>query len=212
MAILPRKISFLRKKKTRKGFSLTELMIVVAIIAILLLVAIWAYRPQLLKGRDVRRKADLNKLEKVFEDYYNDNDCYPETPDQLVPDYLSEFPTDPVTRQPYEFSTEDCDVYRIYAKLEYEQDSAIAEVGCSSGCGPGGGTPGGTCSYNYGVCSSNAELENCALCTLSCQGNICNDLKRECYDCPWWFCKAGCEGMCSNPAYHCVLLDTPGCL
>lgn len=187
MAILPRKITSL--KKARRGITLTEVMVVVTIIAILILIAIWAYRPQLLKGRDARRKTDLNRLEKVFEDYYNDHDCYPETPDQLVPDYLSEFPKDPVTREPYEWSTDDCDVYRIYASLDWKQDPAIAEAGCGSGCGPGGGTAGVSCAYNYGVCSPNTELESCASCTFSCQRESgCNDLRKECWSCPKWYC------------------------
>lgn len=162
MAILRRKVfPFLKEKKTRRGFTLIEVLIVIAIVAMLITIGLWAYRFQLLKGRDARRKADLNKLGKVFEDYYNDYNCYPERPDQLVPDYLSEFPDDPVTREPYEFSTDGCGAYRVYAKLDWEQDPAIAEAGCESGCGPGGGTTGGTCAYNYGVCSSNVELESC---------------------------------------------------
>lgn len=202
MAILPRKITSL--KRENKGFTLTEVLIVVAIILILLLIAIWSYRLQLLKGRDSRRKADLNRLEKVFEDYYSDHDCYPKNINQIVPDYLSEFPKDPVTREPYKWSTEGCDVYRIYAKLDWEEDPAIAEVGCTSGCGPEGGTSRGSCAYNYGVCSPNTELEGCETCPNGCQGDKCNKLRHDKWDCPRWFCSDDCDGMCSNPAYHCT--------
>jgi len=222
MAILPRKITSLKTKK--KGFTLTEVLIVVAIILILLLIAIWAYRLQLLKGRDARRKADLNRLEKVFEDYYNDHDCYPENPGDLIPDYLNEFPKDPVTREPYEWSTDDCDVYRIYAKLDWEQDPAIAEAGCSSGCGPGAGTSGGICNYNYGVCSSNAELESCGLGPNACQGGICskliycNGVTTKCWKCDYTFWDVYCGGSKENPqgfcnpeiygtTYHCEKID-----
>lgn len=212
MAVLPRKITFLKRKN--KGFTLTEVLIVIAIILILLLLAIWSYRLQLLKGKDSRRKADLGILERVFEDYYNDHDCYPERIDQLVPDYLSEFPKDPVTREPYEWSTDDCDVYRIYAKLDWEQDPAIAEAGCGSGCGPGGGIAGGTCTYNYGVCSPNAELESCESCTLNCQREsgcnnlvLCNGVTTDCWECPLRFCDNDkCVEMCQDTDNWCTFV------
>lgn len=212
MAILPRKVASV--KISRKGISLTETMIVVTIIAILILIGIWAYRTQFFKGKDARRKADLNKLEKVFEDYYNDHDCYPETANQLVPDYLSEFPKDPVTRESYEWSTDGCDIYRIYAKLDWEQDPAIAEAGCSSGCGPGGGTSGGICTYNYGVCSSNAELESCESCTLNCQREsgcnnliLCNGTTTRCWECPLRFCDSDeCAEMCKDTDNWCTFV------
>ncbi len=200
MAIFPRKTSSLKRKE---GLSLTEVMVVVVIIAILILVAIWSYRLQLLKGRDSRRKADLNRLEKVFEDYYNDHDCYPERINQLVPDYLSEFLVDPVTQEPYEWSTDGCDVFRIYAKLDNEKDPAIAEVGCGSGCGPGAGTDEGQCIYNYGVCSPNTELENCGWCPNSCQGGICNKLDKAKWDCRQWFCDPYCGGDETEPNGFC---------
>lgn len=205
MAILPRKITSLKRKD--KGFTLTEVLIVIAIILVLLLIALWSHRVQLLKGRDSRRKADIDILERVFEDYYNDHDCYPQNPEDLIPNYLSEFPKDPVTRKPYEFSTEGCDVYRIYARLEWEQDPAIGESGCGAGCGPGGGTEGGSCAYNYGVSSPNAGPEDCESCTNGCQGAVCNVLRKDQWDCPRWFCDTNCEGMCSNPAYHCTRIE-----
>jgi len=220
MAILRRKINSLKKtrkgftfveRKTRSGFTLIEVMIVIAIILILLLIALWSYRTQLNKGRDSRRKADLYTLERVFEDYYNDHDSYPERIDQVVPDYLSEFPKDPVTREFYEWSIEDSGVYRIYAKLDWEQDPVVAEVGCDGGCGPGGGTEGGKCDYNYGVCSPNAELESCGDCPYACQGKDCNRLKfcdgltENCWECPRRFCYKECDPMCSNPANQCTL-------
>jgi prepilin-type N-terminal cleavage/methylation domain-containing protein len=213
MANLCRKINALKKKrkgfffaekKTQSGFTLIEVMIVMAIILVLLLIALWAYQSQLGKGRDSRRKADLNMLEKVFEDYYNDHNCYPERVDQVVPNYLSEFPQDPVTREYYEWTTEDCHAYRIYAKLDWEQDPMIVEVGCGSGCGPGGGLPGSSCDYNYGVCSQNTSLESCGECPNACQGEICNVLNKSDWSCPHWFCDPDCEGNCTNPAYQCT--------
>lgn len=206
--------------KNNRGFTLMELLVVIGILVILAIMILLILNPmtQIRKTHDGKRKADLAKLKTVFEDYYNDHNCYPNDLGELAPDYISQVPTDPSTHDFYEYSRPDCDTYRIYAKLEYEEDLAIAEVGCESGCGPGGGTEGGTCTYNYGACSPNADLENCAPCTYGCQpggGGVCNSLIRcngdttdNCWECPGgWFCDANCEENCSNSAYHCTYIS-----
>jgi len=186
-----------------------ELLVVIGILVILAIMILLVLNPmtQIKKAHDGKRKADLVKFRNALEDYYNDHNCYPNELDELAPDYMSQVPTDPSPSQSYAYSRPDCDTYRIYVSLEYEQDPTIAEAGCESGCGPGGGTEGGICTYNYGACSPNAELESCASCfgINSCQGAECNDLNPESYDCRQWFCDANCGGKCSDPAYHCVL-------
>ncbi|PIP14675.1 hypothetical protein COX47_03920 [Candidatus Roizmanbacteria bacterium CG23_combo_of_CG06-09_8_20_14_all_35_49] len=61
------------------GFTLMELLIVIAIIAILATIAIVLLNPmqQISKAQDGRRKNDLATFQKVLEDYYNDKGCYP---------------------------------------------------------------------------------------------------------------------------------------
>lgn len=160
--------------KDKKGITLTELLIVVMVIAILLVVLLSAFKPwaQQAKARDSRRKTDLHRLKNSLEDYYNDKNCYPTTDeglDNLVPDYLGELPTAPSADEGYLYVSDDCDLYRIYTTLEFTTDPESAEVGCGAGCGPGGGgEPGeGSCDYNYGVCSPGDELEGC---TEKCVG------------------------------------------
>jgi type II secretory pathway pseudopilin PulG len=152
-----------------------------AFLAFMAVAVLLALNPvvQLGKARDARRKSDLSKLKNILEDYYNDKKCYPSSLNDLVPDYLGQLPTDPLTHQNYAYYPTGCDKYRIYVKLDYEKDPAIAEVGCQDGCGPGGGSAGG-CAYNYGVCSSNVKLEKCGEeeCMgtwWACQGKNCND-------------------------------------
>lgn len=141
-------------KKDKRGFTLIEVIIVVVFLAMLAVIVLLTLNPvkQMNKSRDARRKADLQKLKNPLEDYYNDRKCYPSSLNQLVPDYIGVVPTDPATKEPYTYSVTDCNKYRVYARLEYEQDPEIAKVGCQSGCGTGG-------AYNYGVSSSNVGLE-----------------------------------------------------
>lgn len=172
--------------KKEQGISITELLIVVAFLAVMTVFLLVYLNPgaQLGKARDARRKSDLSKLKNVFEDYYNDKKCYPSSLDNLVPDYLGQLPTDPLTRQNYAYYPTGCDKYRIYVKLDYEKDPAITEVGCQDDCGPPG-----NCVYNYGVSSSNVGLEGCG--------------EEECAG-AWW----GCQGI-GSPA--CTAGPPPSC-
>jgi Tfp pilus assembly protein PilE len=153
-------------KKSKFGITITELLIVVTILAILMIVFLAAFKPwtQQAKARDARRKSDLQKLKNPLEDYYNDNNCYPEALPTLVPDYLGEVPKDPDTDEDYSYASDpNCNWYRIYVTLEYTSDEEIVELGCGAGCGPGGdeGTGEDKCTYNYGVCGGGVSLEGC---------------------------------------------------
>ena len=60
------------------GFTLIELMVVVAIIAILMSGGILAFTNAQQNARDARRRADLDAISKAMEQYYqNNNGQYP---------------------------------------------------------------------------------------------------------------------------------------
>ncbi len=64
----------------KRGFSLMELLIVIAIIAILVSVSVVSYSSAQKKGRDARRHTDLKALQNAWEQYYADNNAnYPAT-------------------------------------------------------------------------------------------------------------------------------------
>jgi general secretion pathway protein G len=78
-----------------------ELLIVIAIIASLAVIFLLMARTQISRARDADRKADLNRIKIAFEDYYNDNGCYPPATildncggPELRP-YLDKVPCDP---------------------------------------------------------------------------------------------------------------------
>lgn len=146
-----------------RGVTVIELLVVLAILSIFILVGVWAWKKQLMKSRDARRKVDLKKFQEAIEDYLGDKGCYPDSESNscgasIVPDlgppYLPEPICDPLnnSRSNYLYSIdpgESCKSwYKIYARLENEDDPIIEKVGCGGGCGPGR-------NYNYWVSSSN---------------------------------------------------------
>ena len=123
-----------------------EILIVTAIIGLLVIIAITTIPQQIDKGRDGRRKSDLQKIKIAFENYYSDNDCYPD-PDildncggtELAP-YLATIPCDPKTKTKYLYAPEQSSCahyYRVFANLEVDIDPVIESLGCHTlvGCG-----------------------------------------------------------------------------
>jgi len=65
------------KKKTKKGFTLVELLVVVAIIGILAAIGIVAITGARVRARDAKRVADIKSLQSALELYYTDKASYP---------------------------------------------------------------------------------------------------------------------------------------
>ena len=65
------------KSQISKGFTLLEVLVVIAIIAILISIGSAAYTSAQKKSRDARRQADLKSVQNGFEQYYADNTAYP---------------------------------------------------------------------------------------------------------------------------------------
>jgi len=63
----------------RQGFTLVELLIVMAILAMMIVIMVGILNPGALvnKGYDARKKKDVNRIKIAFEEYYSDKKCYP---------------------------------------------------------------------------------------------------------------------------------------
>lgn len=131
------------KNKTKKGFTLVELLVVISIISILTIVGISSFRTVQIKSRDVRRKNDLNSISKALNMYYNDNGSFPFGPllnidsmiktsgvgfsaevNGTVVTYMVEMPretTDGVEKYKYLGTTGKS--FKLFANLENENDN-----------------------------------------------------------------------------------------
>lgn len=69
----------MKRTQKQKGFSLIELMVVIAIIGLLASVVLASLAGARTKSRDTKRKADIAQLSKALEEYYTANNGYPTT-------------------------------------------------------------------------------------------------------------------------------------
>lgn len=138
--------------KNKKGFTLIELLIVVAIIGVLSTLFINTTTINLKRGRDARRKSNLESIRSAIETYRSDCNKYPlaitfggtlvgdgSTVNCLASNtYISAIPSDPTTGYSYLYASDGI-TYQICASLEI--GSGTVTCGGSSACGTG------TCNY-----------------------------------------------------------------
>jgi general secretion pathway protein G len=83
----------------RRGFTLLELLVVMAIIGTLLTIAVPRYFRSLQRSREAVLKQDLTTLRESIDKFYGDTGKYPPTLAVLVEKrYLRSIPVDPIAR------------------------------------------------------------------------------------------------------------------
>ena len=101
----------MRKDRTQSaGFTLIELMIVIAIIGILLTLAIPSFVGAVKHAREAALKEDLQTMRTAIDSYTMDKQKGPQSLDDLIQDgYLRTIPEDPITRSKDTWVTDSSD-------------------------------------------------------------------------------------------------------
>ena len=82
----------------RRGFTMIELMIVMAIVVILISIAVPLYQKALLRAKESVLKNNLFTIRTVIDEYTYDKQKAPQALQDLVQEgYLHQVPTDPMT-------------------------------------------------------------------------------------------------------------------
>jgi general secretion pathway protein G len=80
------------------GFTLIELMVVIAIIMILATIAAGNYRQSVVKAKETTLRTDLKVMRDAIQHYTEDKEAAPSSLDDLVSaHYIQQIPTDPMT-------------------------------------------------------------------------------------------------------------------
>lgn len=86
------------RRAWRRGFTMIELIVVMAVIALLLSIAVPRYFQALERGKAQVQQQNLALLREAIDKYYGDNARYPDNLEDLVTKrYLRAIPLDPFT-------------------------------------------------------------------------------------------------------------------
>lgn len=155
----------------KKGFTLIELLVVIIILGFLSALITGNFFTSLKKGRDAKRKADLEQTQRALEMYYEDKKTYPLTAALVFGTplsdpvsgkvYMQKVPDDPISGKKYEYLSADGTNYKLFACLENNLQmlpyiSSGYTISTMTSCGPcqdSTGAPVTNCVW--GVSSSN---------------------------------------------------------
>jgi general secretion pathway protein G len=116
------------------GFTLIELVVVMAIIGLLLTIALPRYMHSMERGKEQVRQQNVAVMRDAIDKYYGDNGQYPETLDELVvKHYLRAIPMDPVNGD---------DKWAVVASPDESKSGVYDIVPASSPQGTPAGTAG----------------------------------------------------------------------
>lgn len=101
----------MRRQRGVRGFTLIEMMVVIAIILILLGVAVPIYNQSILRARESVLRQNLFSMRSVIAQYTEDKQKAPQSLDDLVQaGYLKQIPKDPITNSNSTWQVEQEDI------------------------------------------------------------------------------------------------------
>jgi general secretion pathway protein G len=109
-------------RNREQGFTLLELIVVIAIIGILATIAMPALKNVPVRAREAVLKTNLRTLRDVIDQHYGDKGKYPTSLDALVTEgYLRRLPTDPITKSSETWIP-------VYEELDPDKPAAESET------------------------------------------------------------------------------------
>ncbi len=113
----------------KKGFTLVEILVTVAIVGILAGLTLTASMSSRKVARDGKRKSDLEQIRSALEIYRSEVKAYPASLGNLVSVYLDKVPDDPLSgTYTYSYTLSSPNSYTLCSYLETDSTS-------QSGCG-----------------------------------------------------------------------------
>jgi len=161
--------------QNKKAFTLIELLLVMILLSILTIALLGNYFSSLKKGKDARRKGELNQMQKALEIYYEDNGTYPIVTDNDIfgkklcstefctaadKVYMIQTPQDPSSGYTYVYRPEpttapssSSSYFYLYSYIENDQDigNNVSQTGFTTDvkCDTGA-TPSKKCKFYIG--------------------------------------------------------------
>ena len=111
----------------KNGYTLVELLIVVAIVGILVSLAVPNFQQSAIKAKETALKQNLFTMRTVLDQFYADRGDYPESLESLIEaEYLRSLPMDPFTKSSTTWT-------EIYEEQEEGDDSVAGVYDIKSG-------------------------------------------------------------------------------
>jgi len=127
-------------KRKSHGFTLIEILVVIAIMAILMSIIFGSITAARTKSRDNKRLSDVKEIQLALEQYFDANNAYPLsssntfTASNALAPYVNPLPTDPSSGAGYYYASDGNSYFCVGTTLEDPLPASIVDnANCEAG-------------------------------------------------------------------------------